>query len=211
MEFLLSFDLGHGEGLLGGDGDDLVVVVVSGDWDDLPLLLLMSWLVHLGDDFAASVVSDDLDLVSLLLVEGKTVVPVVGTALGDEDLVPLLGAVLIVSNNGSLLSPAVHWLATSAVIEDLLELDVLDLDLGGAAEDGLSAGGLLGSLDATLLNVVPELALGTFLLAPSALVGLAVKVLLAVAWVSGLVVDILLVALRVGGWVLLLVVGGASG
>lgn len=102
-------------------------------------------------------------------------------------------------------------MAASAVIEDLLVVDVLDVDLGLTAKDGGSTGGLLWVLDALLLGVVPVLLLGALALAPPAVGGVAVQVLLAAVGGGGLVVGVLLVALGVLSWVSLAGLGGSVG
>lgn len=207
LVLLLTLNLVHGEGLTGGGADDLEGVLLSLDWGELPLLLLaVGVAVHLGDDFAVSVVGDDLDLVSFLLVKGKTVVVIVSALLGNKNLVPGLLWVLVVSDDLGLILPAVGLLASSAVIKDLLVVGVLDLDPGAVSKDGWSAGGLLWVGDAPLVHVVPVLVLWALLLAPLAVVGVALQVLLAVVGGRGLVVDVLLVALGVGGWVVILTV-----
>lgn len=74
---------------------------------------------------------------------------------------------LVVSNHGGLVLPVVGCLTSSAVIEDLLVVSVLDLDTGTVSEDSRSTGGLLWVGDALLLDVVPVLLLlWALLLAP---------------------------------------------
>jgi len=111
---------------------------------------------------------------------------------------------LCVSDDLGLLLPVVGFLALSAVIKDLLVVDVLDLDPGEFAEDGRSASGLLWVGDTLLVHVVPVLVLLALLLTPPAVIGVALQVFLAVVGCGGLVVDILLVTLGVGRWEVIL-------
>jgi len=202
LVFLLSLDLIHGQGLVGGGGDDLEGIPLSLDGGEFPLGLgAVGWVVHPGDSLSASVVSDGLSLSIFPLVEGETVELIISATLDDEDLVPGLFGVLVVADDGRLVLPGLDGLTTAAVIENLLVVGVLDVDLGLAAEDGGSAGGLLWALDALLLGVVPVLGLGALVLAPSAVGGIAVEVLLATVGGGGLVVHVLLVALGVWSWV----------
>lgn len=211
LVFLLALNLVHGQGLVGGGGDDLVGVPLSLDWGEFPLALgAVGWVVHPGDGLAASVVSDDLNLTGIPLVKGKTVEFIIPAALGDENLVPGLFGVLVEADDGGLVLPAVDLLAASAVIEDLLVVGVLDVDLGLATEDGGSASGLLGTLDTLLLGVVPVLGLGALALAPHAVLGVAVQVLLAAVGGGCLVVHVILVAVAVWGWVSLVALRGSS-
>jgi len=106
LVFLLSFDLVHGQGLVGVGGDDLVGVALSLDGSELPLVLgAVGGLVHPGDGLSASVVGDSLSLTLLLLVEGETVELIISAALHDEDLVPGLFGVLLESDHLGLLLP----------------------------------------------------------------------------------------------------------
>jgi len=210
LVFLLPIHLGHGQGLVGGGGDDLVGVPLSLDWGEFPLSWgAVGWVVHLGDGLAISVVNDHLNLTLFPLVEGKTVEFIIPTALSDEDLVPGLFGVLVVADDGGLVLPGVDLLASSAVIKNLLVVNVLDVDLGLTAKDGGSTGGLLLVLDALLLGVVPVLGLWALVLAPHAVGGVAVQVLLAAVGGGGLVVHVLLVAVGVWGWVSLATFGGS--
>lgn len=207
LVLLLTIDLVHGQGLFAGDADDLEGGLLSRNWYKLPLLVLvLSLLVHLRDDFAISVVGDNLDLVSFLLVKGKTVVVIVSTLLGNENLVPGLLWVLFVSNHGGRVLPVVGGVTSSAVIEDLLVVGVLDLDTGTVSKDSRSTGGLLWVGDTLLLDVVPVLLTWALLWAPLTFRGTALQVFTAVVWSRGLVVDVLLVTSGVRGWVVILTV-----
>jgi len=211
LVFLLTLNLVHGQGLVGGGGDDLLGVALSLDGGELPLVLgAVGWLVHLGDGLSVSVVGDSLSLTSLLLVEGKTVEFIIPTALSNKDLVPGLFGVLVEANDLGLFLPGVDLLASSAVIENLLVVGVLDMDLGLTAEDGGSTGGLLLVFDALLPGVVPVLLLGALVLAPHTVSWVAVQVLLATVGGGSLMVGIFLVALGVWGWVSLAAFGGST-
>lgn len=209
MVFLLTINLGHGESLVGGGGDDLVGASLSLDWGEFPLLWgAVGWLVDLGDNFAISIVSDNLNLTIFLLVKGKTVELIVAAALGNKNLVPGLSGLLVITDHIGLLLPVVSLLAAPVIIEDHLVVFVLNMDLSLATENGTTTGGLLWVLDALLLGVVPVLSLGTLVLTPHALSWVTVQVLLATGWGRGLMVHVLLVALAVWSWVSLAALGG---
>lgn len=206
LELLLTLDPVHGEGTTVLAADDLVCAVLSGDWDELPSGLGLGGLLErLSDNTILSAGNDHLLLITFLLVEGKTVVAGSVALLGNKDLVPSLVGVLVVSDDGGLAYPAASFLSIAAVIENLLVVLVFNMNLALASEEGTSTGSM-GCGDTLLLNVVPELASGTFSLTPHAFALVTVEIFGAIALGSGSVSDIFLVAASVLGWVFLLVV-----
>jgi len=149
----------HFQGLVGVQGDDLEGILLSLDWGEFPLGLgAVCLVVCLGDGTVLSVVSDDLNLAVLLIVESKTVEFVIPALLDNKDLVPGLTRLLFKADHGGLVLSRVPLLASGcqAVIKHLPIVDILNVNLGLAAENGGTTSGLLMALDALVLGVVPE-------------------------------------------------------
>jgi len=88
-------------------------------------------------------------------------------------------------------------LASSAVIQDLVAVSVYDVDLSLTTKNGGTTSGLFLVLDALLLDVVPILGLWALVLAPLAVAGAALQVLLTAVGRGGLMVHVLSMALGV--------------
>lgn len=152
--------------------------------------MIICFLAYLGNNLIVSAGRNDLELtLRVPPVKGETVVFIGLTLLSNNSLVPGLILLLLVSNHCGCLSPLVFGLAGSAVIENLLEVDVLDLDLGLLSKDSGSASGLKWGLNTVRLLIVPVLILPARFYLPCAVVGVAEQVLLTVVGSGGSDVD----------------------
>lgn len=104
-------------------------------------------------------------------------------------MVPSWVGVLFISDYSSGFSPAVGLLASSAVIENLFVVNVLDIDMTSTTENGTTTGSL-GCGFTILDEVVEVLAIRASSLAPTALGWVAVKEPLTVSneWVLNVII-----------------------